>query len=425
MTDILETIDRYEATCQEESTKTNPFITTVLEQDKDASIIGKNEDGSLKDTCHLYLAGNNKLITDTRLDDSQALIIYKWLKNNLYVTSIDLRYNSITDEGAKHIAQLIEESAALKDVNLMCNDFGEEGAMHLAKALHRNQTLTSLRLNGNKIGNKGGMYFAQALQINSTLESLDLGDTDLKTECVIALATVLNYNSTLKALNINRPILFSHQEETTVHFAKMLKVNRSLQELHLMKYDLRDFGVTRLAENLMDNFTLTYLNLSCNRMTRDGAKELNKLLKRDTGLKVLDLGYNRLGDDGAMHLAEALATYNTKLTTLVIVSNEIKGKGLCALANCMKMNATLTNIYIWANELEEAACIAFAGLIDCGRLDTDNTDVEPYIVDGTTHLSQLNHGIRNFYYAAPSYGPQAEPDLAKFTKVKTLSVGRS
>ena len=52
-----------------------------------------------------------------------------------------------------------------------------------------------------------------------------------------------------------------------------------------------------------------------NRMTRDGAKELSKLLKRDTGLKVLDLGFNRLGDDGALHLAEALATYNTTLTT--------------------------------------------------------------------------------------------------------------
>ena len=44
------------------------------------------------------------------------------------------------------------------------------------------------------------------------------------TESVIALATVLNNNKTLKALNVNRPILFSEQEECIVHFAKMLKV---------------------------------------------------------------------------------------------------------------------------------------------------------------------------------------------------------
>ena len=52
-------------------------------------------------------------------------------------------------------------------------------------------------------------------------------------------------------------------------------------------------------------------------MTRDGAKELAKLLKRDPALQVLDLGFNRLGDDGALHLAEALATFNTNLHTLV------------------------------------------------------------------------------------------------------------
>ena len=61
---------------------------------------------------------------------------------------------------------------------------------------------------------------------------------------------------------------------------------------------------------------------------------------------------------------------------------------------------------------------AFAGLIDSGRLETKNTDVEPYIVDGTTNLSQLNHGIRTWYYWGPSYGDQAQPDLAKFANRK-------
>ena len=55
------------------------------------------------------------------------------------------------------------------------------------------------------------------------------------------------------------------------------------------------------------------LNLCSNRVTRDGAKELAKVLKTNTGIKVLDIGFNRLEDDGAMHFAEAIATYNTTL----------------------------------------------------------------------------------------------------------------
>ncbi|ELU16968.1 hypothetical protein CAPTEDRAFT_151888 [Capitella teleta] len=369
----------------------------------------------------LYLAGNNKLITNVRLDDAQAEIIYKWLRNNIFVTALDLRYNNITDVGSKHIAKLLEETATLEELNLMNNDIGEEGAKDIAQALLKNETLKKLRMSGNKIGFKGGMCFAQTLQINTTLEELDLGDTDLTTDCVIALATVLRANSTLKSLNANRPILFSHQEETTVHFANMLKVNRSLKELHLMKYDMRDFGITRLSEKLVDNMTLTYLNLSCNRITRDGAKELSKLLRKDTALKVIDLSFNRLGDDGAIDIAEALMTFNTNLQTLVITSNEIRAKGLCALANALQMNSTLDNIYIWGNCLEEPACIAFAGLIDSGRIALKNTDVEPYVVDGTTYLSELNHGTRNFYYAGPSHGEQALPELAKFAQFVTPS----
>jgi len=43
-------------------------------------------------------------------------------------------------------------------------------------------------------------------------------------ESLIALATVLNYNQSLKSLNVSRPINFSIEEETTGHFARMLKV---------------------------------------------------------------------------------------------------------------------------------------------------------------------------------------------------------
>ena len=68
------------------------------------------------------------------------------------------------------------------------------------------------------------MAFAASLQTNSRLQLLDLGDTDLKTESVIALATVLNHNPSLLCLNVNNPLLFSQEEETTVHLANMLKV---------------------------------------------------------------------------------------------------------------------------------------------------------------------------------------------------------
>ena len=59
----------------------------------------------------LYLAGNNKLVVDSdnvlRLDDLDVVIIYKTLINNTFVVSLDLRYNHITDDGAKYLGLLL------------------------------------------------------------------------------------------------------------------------------------------------------------------------------------------------------------------------------------------------------------------------------------------------------------------------------
>ncbi|KAK7494099.1 hypothetical protein BaRGS_00014572 [Batillaria attramentaria] len=378
MADIISTLFNFEAACEELGVPQHPYILKMLEKEKEASIL------DFKTSMHLYLAGNNHLLTDVRLTDTDCLLVSKLLQNTPFITSIDLRYNHIGNEGAKVIAAMLK----------------------------KNDTLWTLRLNGNKIETKalkGGMYFAQALQVNTTLLHLDLADSDLRTESVIALATVLMHNHTLKALNVSRPILFTVMEDTTVHYAKMLKVNKGLQELHLQKYDMRDYGMTRLSETLVENSKLTYLDLSCNRITRDGVKELAKVLKLNTPLETLDLGYNRLEDDGAMHLAEVLGTFNNTLKCLVIVSNNIGSAGLCAIADALKTNFSLTNIYIWGNRLETRACIAFDILITSGRLDVRNTDVQPYVVDGVTYLCELNHGIRRHYYYAPVYGSDIPP----------------
>ena len=54
-------------------------------------------------------------------------------------------------------------------------------------------------------------------------------------------------------------------------------------------------------------------------------------------------------------------------------------------------------------------------MIENGRLEPKDTDVQAYVVDGTTYLSETSHGIRRWYYWGPGYGDMAQPELAKFT----------
>ncbi|NXH18200.1 LRC34 protein, partial [Bucco capensis] len=394
----------YVEACQNMGQPENPFIAHVLQE------ADKSDESRWTKGFTLKMAGNNHLEPVQRVTGDDLQVLASVLCNTVFVTGLDLRCNVLTDAGAKHMAAFLQEDSTLRYLNLMFNDIGTSGAELIAEALHRNKTLLYLRMTGNKIGNKGGMFFASMLQINSTLEKLDLGDCDLGMECLIAIATALTQNKSLKAINLNRPLLYSQEEETTVHIALMLKTNSCLVELHLGKHGMKTFGLKRLCEGLYTNSSLRYLDLSCNKITHDDVKVLGQLLKQNQTLEILDLNANRIEDDGAMFLSEALALHNRTLQALSVVSNNISGKGLVALSEAMKTNMELSCIYIWGNKFDEATCIAFSELIQTGRLKSNCTDVEPYEVDGHTHLAELSHGLQKHYYWTPSCGEVMNKD---------------
>ncbi|XP_047586032.1 leucine-rich repeat-containing protein 34 isoform X3 [Lutra lutra] len=331
--------------CMEKSQKINSFILHILQEVDEE--LAKGSEGIT-----LNIAGNSRLMPEERVTGKDFWILFRILKKNPYISGLDIRYNLISDVGAYYAARLLQKQHKLVYLNLMFNDIGPEGGELIAKALHKNTTLKYLRMTGNKIENKGGMFFAAMLQINSSLEKLDLGDCDLGMQSVIAFATVLTQNQTIKGINLNRPILYGEQEESTVHLGHMLKENHCVVELQVCKHNIKNCGMKQLCDALYLNRSLRYLDVSW----------------------------------------------------LSVVSNNIQGEGLVALSQSMKTNPTLSNVYIWGNQFDEATCVAYSDLIQMGRLKPDNTDVEPFVVDGHVYLAEVSNGLKKHYYWRPTYG---------------------
>ncbi|VDN17729.1 unnamed protein product [Dibothriocephalus latus] len=86
-------------------------------------------------------------------------------------------------------------------------------------------------MTGNPIKSKGGVHLAHALQTNDKLQFIDVGQCDQDITSCIAFITVLRKNSTLLGINLDRPLLFTIQEESTVQVKEMLCV--SIRDLHL------------------------------------------------------------------------------------------------------------------------------------------------------------------------------------------------
>ncbi|KFO29785.1 leucine-rich repeat-containing protein 34 [Fukomys damarensis] len=384
--------------CSKNSQNINPFILRVLQK------VDEEIKKGPKEGITLSIAGNNRLIPVQRVTGEDFCILSKILKDHPYINGLDVRYNLINDTGAHYAAKLLQKQLYLIYLNLMFNDIGPEGGELLAKALHKNTTLRYLRMTGNKIENKGGMFFAAMLQINSSLEKLDLGDCDLGMQSVIAFATVLTQNQAIKGINLNRPILYGEQEESTVHLGHMLKENHCLVELHMCKHGIKNCGFHQLCNALYLNRSLRYLDVSCNKITCDGMMYLADVLKTNATLEVIDLSFNRIENAGANYLSESLTSYNRNLKALSVVSNNIEGEGLVALSQSMKTNPILSHIYIWGNKFDEATCVAYSDLIQKNRLKPENTDVEPFVVDGHVYLAEVSNGLKKHYYWTPTYG---------------------
>ncbi len=199
------------------------------------------------------------------------------------------------------------------------------------------------------------------------------------------------------------------------------QVNNTLTELRLDKFSLGDFGVERLCDGLYHNQSLLRLTISNNRMSRDAARPLSRLIRLNTPLRQLDLSNNRLEREGLTQLASALAAANTNLRSLNVRYNEAKGAGLTALAKALlTANKTLTNLYVWGNEVEcTEAAAAFGKLLKLGRVKEADLDVRPYrvTVPGRgvldmyeERLAESSNSPDRLYYWTPTAGA----DLHKY-----------
>ena len=56
---------------------------------------------------HLYLAGNNHLLCEARLMEVDCPLLARFLDKNSFITSVDLRYNNITSEGAMILGNML------------------------------------------------------------------------------------------------------------------------------------------------------------------------------------------------------------------------------------------------------------------------------------------------------------------------------
>ncbi|XP_044178511.1 protein NLRC3-like isoform X2 [Acropora millepora] len=269
------------------------------------------------------------------------------LRVNTSLTSLDLRYNSIGDEGASSLSEALRVNTSLTSLDLRYNSIDDEGASSLSEALRVNTSLTSLDLGKNSIHAEGAHSLSEALKVNTSLTSLDLGVNSIGAEGANFLSEALRVNTSLTSLVLS---INSIHADGAHSLSEALKVNTSLTSLDLGVNSLGAEGANFLSEALRVNTSLTSLNLYDNSIHADGAHSLCEALKVNTSLTSLNLGYNSIGAEGANFLSGALRV-NTSLTSLNLSANSIHAEGAHSLCEALKVNTSLTSLDLGVNSL--------------------------------------------------------------------------
>ncbi|XP_036909818.1 NACHT, LRR and PYD domains-containing protein 13 [Sturnira hondurensis] len=136
------------------------------------------------------------------------------------------------------------------------------------------------------------------------------------------------------------------------HLTDALLQNKSLTHLNLRKNQLGDEGVRFLCEALRQpDCTLQSLDLSECSFTVEGCRELADALEHNQNLKVLDIGRNCVRDDGGRRLCEALKRSSCALRTLGLEKCSLTSACCQPLSSVLGSSTSLVNLNLLGNDL--------------------------------------------------------------------------
>ena len=296
----------------------------------------------------LNLKGNS-------VGEDGASSLSKALKANSSLTDLNLSHNRIGDAGASFLSQALKANSSLTDLNLSINSIGDAGASSLSKALKANFSMTDLNLSCNRIGNAGASSLSKALKENSSLVVLGLTDNFIGDTGASCLSKALKANFSLTDLNLSCNKI---GDAGASSLSKALKENSSLTGLNLTDNYICNTGASCLSNALKENFSLADLNLSCNSIGDCGASCLSKALKANFSLTDLNLSYNRIGDASASSLSKALKE-NSSLTDLDLSGNSIGDTGASCLSKALTANSSLDTLDLTDNSVGVAGAAFF------------------------------------------------------------------
>ena len=123
-----------------------------------------------------------------------------------------------------------------------------------------------------------------------------------------------------------------------------------------------------LVKNMLNNKSLTYLYLQNNQIGDDSLEILSFLLSKNFNIHTLDLSYNKFTSKGIKNLCNGLLTKDSRIIELALSNNNLDETSLAYLSEAIINNEHLLCINLSYNNFSKGDC----GNIICDIISSDN-----------------------------------------------------
>ena len=187
-----------------------------------------------------------------------------------------LLYNTgIGGPDCEALSELLQSTHTLELLHIAQNNLSSESIASVVTGLSHNNSLRILDISDSHFSTANTLHLSSLLREHSkcTLTSLWLQDCQISSEGAVELATALCKNTTLRELYLCGNPIGEHVEGVTA-VATMLVENKSLTQLELQDCHISGQGAGELAAALCKNSTLQFLVLDRNPIGVEGASSM-------------------------------------------------------------------------------------------------------------------------------------------------------
>ena len=267
------------------------------------------------------------------------------LHSCMKLTELDISDNFLSGKVAQEcVAAIISNSSSLESIKLQNNCFSTDELLQILQSISKLSTLKLLNLKGNVKTPALANIIALVFENNAGLEEIYL-NCDYLQQDISKITGSLKSLSRLKVLDM----CGGNLSEKVVQDITTVIQSNCMQTLRLIDYDLKLLGGI-IAQAINHITSLTVLNLSCNCISEEAAKDLAVAMTSNQSLKELRLVDNCLKTSGTVVILQALSNLS-KLKILNIRRNYIDSSQelVDAMAKTVSNNRRLENLCLGEN----------------------------------------------------------------------------